>query len=86
MFDFFSSGRMKKIKSEYFFVFQGILSPNLDYIINKPMEGVEKLAELANNVVKNWLEGINCLHGIVITDFSILDFPNFTRSVFSLNW
>ena len=67
-------------------MFQGILSPNLDYIINKPMEGLTRLAKSANSVVEEWLETIHDLHGIVITDFSILDFPNFARTVFSLNW
>ncbi|VDK40866.1 unnamed protein product [Taenia asiatica] len=70
----------------YFFVFQGILSPNLDYILFNPMNGLEKLARSANLVVTKWLEGINHLSGIVITDFSVLGFPEFARKVFSMNW
>ncbi|KAL5109683.1 PI-PLC X domain-containing protein 3 [Taenia crassiceps] len=79
-------GWMQKSSPEYFFVFQGILSPNLDYILSNPMSGLEKLARSANAVVSKWLDGLNHLRGIVITDFSVLGFSGFARKVFSMNW
>ncbi|VUZ40366.1 unnamed protein product [Hymenolepis diminuta] len=77
---------MKKTKTSNFFVFQGILSPNMEFIITHSYSGVEKLAKRANLVVKNWLDGLDNFRGIIITDFSILGFPKFARSVFSMNW
>lgn len=77
---------MQKSSPGHFFVFQGILSPNLDYILFNPMSGLEKLARSANIVVAKWLDGLKHLRGIVITDFSVLGFPEFARKVFSMNW
>ncbi|KAH9283365.1 PI-PLC X domain-containing protein 3 [Echinococcus granulosus] len=77
---------MQKSRPVYFFVFQGILSPNLDYILFNFTSGLEKLARLANTVVGKWLDGLKHLRGIVITDFSVLGFPGFARKVFSMNW
>ncbi|EUB60096.1 PI-PLC X domain-containing protein 3 [Echinococcus granulosus] len=70
---------MQKSRPVYFFVFQGILSPNLDYILFNFTSGLEKLARLANTVVGKWLDGLKHLRGIVITDFSVLGFPGFAR-------
>nr|CDS33905.1 Phospholipase C [Hymenolepis microstoma] len=77
---------MNKIGTGNFFVFQGILSPNIEFIITHPFSGVEKLAKKANVEVEKWLDGLESLRGIVITDFSIMGFSNFARSVFSMNW
>ncbi|VDL57593.1 unnamed protein product [Hymenolepis diminuta] len=85
IFSYFRSW-MKKTKTSNFFVFQGILSPNMEFIITHSYSGVEKLAKRANLVVKNWLDGLDNFRGIIITDFSILGFPKFARSVFSMNW
>ncbi|VDN96369.1 unnamed protein product [Rodentolepis nana] len=78
--------RMSKTDSDSFFVFQGILSPNMEFIMSHPFSSVEKLAKKANVEVEKWLDDLEYLRGIVITDFSILGFPNFARSVFSMNW
>uniref|UniRef100_A0A5K3EV15 PLCXc domain-containing protein n=1 Tax=Mesocestoides corti TaxID=53468 RepID=A0A5K3EV15_MESCO len=77
---------MRANKSANFFVFQGILSPDLDYILSNSGSGIQKLAEMANAIVKAWLNGLKWLQGIVITDFSIVGFPSFARSVFAKNW
>ncbi|VDM33540.1 unnamed protein product [Hydatigera taeniaeformis] len=79
-------GWMRKNRPGYFQVFQGILSPNLDYLLLNPKGGIENLARIANTVVEKWLDGLDRLHGIVITDFSVLGFPTFSRKVFFMNW
>lgn len=77
---------MGSARRNKFFVFQGVLSPNLDHVLERFDDGLRKLASQANNAVAKWLSGLRRLQGIVITDFSIYDYPNFSRSVFSMNW
>lgn len=83
---FLFSTWMERIETDNFFVFQGILSANLEYILFNDNLGVKELAKKANEVVEKWLDGLINLRGIVITDFSIVGFPKFARSVFTLNW
>lgn len=77
---------MKNLSSHRFFVFQGVLSPNVEYIFIHSHSSLERIARKANAVVEDWLSSMNILRGITITDFSIYGFPEYSRSVFEKNW
>ncbi|VDM02875.1 unnamed protein product [Schistocephalus solidus] len=73
-----------------FFVHQGILSTNIDHFLSNPDSTLKELAGEANKVVDKWLTyppkvsgpgGVN----IVITDFSIHNFPQFAQKVITIN-
>ncbi len=77
---------MKTKRDEKFFVFQGVLSPDIDHLLSFYDEGLRILANKANDIVAKWLATLRKLQGIVITDFSISGYPTYARSVFSMNW
>ncbi len=73
-----------------FIVHQGVFTVSFWYALdNLFSSGLWKLAKAANSVVRNWIKEVGSSPlrvNVIITDFSITGYPNFTEDVIRLNY